>query len=299
QYMMENDLFEKYAEDFGYDLTVNYEDHPSAAPMVEAMISGSLDFGMWGNTPIIRNIAAGQNISALNVGEGHLRYVLVTREGSDIHNLEDLEGKTVGLLVGGDPHNAFNQMLRYHLDVVNPEDMNIDLINVDSFSQAAQVPKGMDATVTYLPALLEAMDEDPDIKPLLNAFDETEESWISDEAEGEGHVLESVEDSPFYPEGYYLHRSMWVVNNDIVDNDPDIATAFVMSQEKTIKELGEMKHGEVSDTVKEYWELEPDLGKQIIEDELLFIRGWSWPTEGDAQSMVETSNFMAETDLID
>ena len=299
QYMMENDLFEKYAEDFGYDLTVNYEDHPSAAPMVEAMISGSLDFGMWGNTPIIRNIAAGQNISALNVGEGHLRYVLVTREGSDIHNLEDLEGKTVGLLVGGDPHNAFNQMLRYHLDVVNPEDMNIDLINVDSFSQAAQVPKGMDATVTYLPALLEAMDEDPDIKPLLNAFGETEESWISDEAEGEGHVLESVEDSPFYPEGYYLHRSMWVVNNDIVDNDPDIATAFVMAQEKAIKELGEMKPGEVSDTVKEYWELEPDLGKQIIEDELLFIRGWSWPTEGDAQSMVETSNFMAETDLID
>lgn len=299
QYMMENELFEQYAEDFGYELSVEYQDHPSAAPMVEAMVSGNLDFGMWGNTPIIRNLAAEQNISALNVGEGHLRYVLVTREGSEIRNLDDLEGKTVGLLVGGDPHNAFNQMLRYHLNVSDPGEMNIELVNVDSFSQAAQVPKGMDATVTYLPALLEAQENDEEITTVLNAFGETGEYWKDDEFEGEGHLLESVKDSPFYPDGYYLHRSMWVVNNQLIDSHPDVVTAFVMAQEKAIEELDEMDPGEISQTVKEYWELEADLGKQIIEDELLFLRGWSWPTEGDAQSMIETSKFMAEAELID
>lgn len=299
QFMMENQLFEKNAEELGYDLTVEYQDHPSAAPMVEAMVSGKLDFGMWGNTPIIRNISAGQNISALNVGEGHLRYVLVTREGSGIQNLEDLEGKTVGLLVGGDPHNAFNQMLKYHLDVNDPDELNIKLVNVAAFSQAASVPKGMDATVTYLPALLEAMESDSEIKPVVNAFGYTEEYWKDDEFEGEGHLLESVKQSPFYPDGFYLHRSMWVVNNDIVENHPDIATAFVMAQEQAIQELNKLSPEDISQTVKDYWELPPELGAEIINDELLFLRGWSWPTKGDAESMIETSKFMAEADLID
>src|SRR5699024_1791233 len=299
QYMMENELFEAKAKEFGYDLTVEYQDHPSAAPMVESMVSGNLDFGMWGNTPIIQNLAAKQNINVLNVGEGHLRYVLVTREGSGIRNLDDLEGKTVGLLLGGDPHNAFNQMLRYHLGVSDPDEMNIKLSNVDSFSQAAQVPKGIDATVTYLPALLDAMEKDSEIKPIVNAFGYTEEYWKDDEFEGADNLLESVKESPFYPDGFYLHRSMWVVNNDLVNEHPDVVSAFVMAQEEAINELKELEPGEVSDLVKEYWELDPELGEQIIEDELLFLREWSWATEGDAQSMVETSKFMSEAGLID
>lgn len=299
QYMIENNLFEKHAEKYGYDLRVDYQDHPSAAPMVEQMVAGRLDFGMWGNTPIIRNIASNQDLSVLNVGEGHLRYVLVTREGNGIRNLEDLEGKTVGLLVGGDPHNAFNQMLRYHLDISDPEEMNIKLVNISSFSQAASVPKGVDATVTYLPALLKALEEDPEIKPLVNAFGYTEEYWDDGELSGEGHLLDSVKESPFYPDGYYLHRSMWVVRNSFIEEHPDIATAFVLAQQEALNDLKKMSHEEIAKLVEEYWELSPELASQIIEDEILFIRGWVWPTEGDAVSMLETSKFMADAGLID
>src|SRR5512132_3454050 len=56
-YMMQNKTFEKFAADAGYDLTVDWRDYPSAAPMVEAFVSGNLDFGMWGNTPIVRLLA--------------------------------------------------------------------------------------------------------------------------------------------------------------------------------------------------------------------------------------------------
>jgi ABC-type nitrate/sulfonate/bicarbonate transport system substrate-binding protein len=56
-YMMNNKTFERFAGDAGYDLTVDYRDYPSALPMVEAFVSGNLDFGMWGNTPIVRLIA--------------------------------------------------------------------------------------------------------------------------------------------------------------------------------------------------------------------------------------------------
>src|SRR5438067_4461880 len=51
QYMVANKTFERFAADAGYDLTVDYRDYPSALPMVEAFVSGNLDFGMWGNTP--------------------------------------------------------------------------------------------------------------------------------------------------------------------------------------------------------------------------------------------------------
>ena len=104
--MIANKTFEKFAADAGYDLTVDYRDYPSALPMVEAFVSGNLDFGMWGNTPIVRLIAQNQPIQLLSVGEGHFRFVLATRKDSPIRNIADLKGKTVGALLGGDPYNV-------------------------------------------------------------------------------------------------------------------------------------------------------------------------------------------------
>jgi len=58
QYMIANKLFEKRAAEFGYDLTIDWRDYPTAMPMVEAMVGNNIDIGMWGNTPIIRGISA-------------------------------------------------------------------------------------------------------------------------------------------------------------------------------------------------------------------------------------------------
>ena len=106
QYMINDKMFEKAAADLGYDLTVDWRDYPSAVPMVEAFLSGNLDIGMWGNTPIVRLISQNQPINILTVGEGHFRFVLATRKDSPIRNIADLKGKTVGALLGGDPYNA-------------------------------------------------------------------------------------------------------------------------------------------------------------------------------------------------
>ena len=57
-YMIANKLFEKRAAEFGYDLTIDWRDYPTAMPMVEAMVGNNIDIGMWGNTPIIRGISA-------------------------------------------------------------------------------------------------------------------------------------------------------------------------------------------------------------------------------------------------
>lgn len=51
QYMINNKMLEKRAAEFGYDLTVDWREYPTALPMVEAMVGNNLDMGMWGTRP--------------------------------------------------------------------------------------------------------------------------------------------------------------------------------------------------------------------------------------------------------
>src|SRR5450432_3094883 len=204
-YMMENKSFERYAAEAGYDLTVDYRDYPSAAPMVEAFVSGNLQFGMWGNTPIVRLIAQHQPIQLLTVGEGHFRLVLATRKDSPIRNVADLKGKTVGALLGGDPYNVLSQMLRFEVGNPDPKAFGITVVNTPTQAQAATIPTGMDAAVVIHPAFLKAEKELGTVG-IINSFGYTESHYKGPAGDGAGHLLESVKKSPFYPDGFYLHR---------------------------------------------------------------------------------------------
>ncbi len=52
--------------------------------------------------------------------------------------------------------------------------------------------------------------------------------------------------------------------------------------------------GQVSELARKYWELDPALGAKVVGDDVLFQRGWCWPTEGDALALLETSKFMVD-----
>ena len=56
---------------------------------------------------------------------------------------------------------------------------------------------------------------------------------------------------------------------------------------------------EVSQISADYWNLPPEMGAEVVEDEVLFIRGWVWPTEGDAGALLAISQFMVEGGLIE
>jgi ABC-type nitrate/sulfonate/bicarbonate transport system substrate-binding protein len=297
KYMMDNKTFERYAGDAGYDLTVDYRDYPSAAPQVEAFVSGNLDFGMWGNTPIVRLVAQKQPIQIITVGEGHFRFVLATRKDSPIRNMADLKGKTVGALLGGDPYNVLSQMLRYELGNPDPKAFNITVVNTPTQAQAATIPGGMDAAVCIYPAFLKANAELGTVG-IINSFGYTESHYKGPAGEGAGILLPSVRKSPFYPDGFYLHRSFWIGTRKIMESDPKIATAFVTAQQDAIEKLSKMDPGKVSELAKKYWELPPELGAKVVEDDVLFKRGWCWPTEGDAVALLETSKSMVDGKLI-
>jgi ABC-type nitrate/sulfonate/bicarbonate transport system substrate-binding protein len=265
--------------------------------MVEAFVSGNLDFGMWGNTPIDRLIAQNQPIQLITVGEGHFRFVLATRKDSPIRNIGDLKGKTVGALLGGDPYNVLTQMLRYELGNADPRAFNITVVNTPTQAQAATIPSGMDAAMLIYPAFLKASTEIGTVG-IMNSFGYTESHYKGPAGEGAGHLLESVKKSAFYPDGYYLHRSFWIGSPKVMQGDPAIVTAFVQAQQDAVAKLSKMNAGDVSQLSKKYWELPPELGAKVVEDDVLFKRGWCWPTEGDAIALLETSKYMVDGRLI-
>lgn len=261
QYMMNEKLFEKAASELGYDLTVDWRDYPSALPMVEAFVSGNLDIGMWGNTPIVRLLSQNQGIHVLTVGEGHLRMVLCTRPDSPIRNMEDLKGKTVGALVGGDPYNALSQMLLHELGNADPRAFDIKVVNTPTQAQAASLPSGMDAAIAIYPAFLKANAE-IGTKGIVNSFGYTEAGYKGPAGEGAGILLPGVKKSPFFPDGYYLHRSFWICSERILSADAAIGQAFLVALQRAVVALGKMKPGDISEMVSKYWGLSPELGSR-------------------------------------
>jgi ABC-type nitrate/sulfonate/bicarbonate transport system substrate-binding protein len=290
--------FEQTAATLGFEVTVDYREYPSALPMVEALLSGNLDFGIWGNTPIVRLIAQSQPLAVLSIGEGRLRFVIAVRKGSSIRNVADLKGKTVGALLGGDPYNAFSQILKYELGNGDPRAHGITVVNTPTQAQAAALPTGMDAAIVIHPAYLKANAE-IGTTAIVNSFGYTEANYRGPAGEGAGRLLDSAKSSPFYPDGYYLHRSFWIASPKTIRENPPVTVAFLMAQQDAVARLSAAAPGDVSDLVSKYWGLTKEQGAEVVKDEVLFKRGWCWATEGDAAAILEVSKFMVEGRLIE
>jgi len=297
QYMINNKMLEKRAAEFGYDLTVDWREYPTALPMVEAMVGNNLDMGMWGNTPIIRGLSTGLPISLMVVGEGHLRFLLTTRKDSPIRTVQDLRGKTIGVSLGGDPQSALFQMLRYEFGVTDIKETGIKFVNMPTHAQAASVPTGVDATCTIYPAYLAA--QASGTVAIANSFGYTEEHYEGPLGKGAGILMPSVKKSPFFPDGYYLHRSFWILRNALADQHPNVVLSFIIAQQEAVAALSAMDAGAVSQLVKDYWKLDAVQGAKVVKDDVLFSRGWSWPTENDARAVLESSKYMVENKVIE
>ncbi len=297
QYMIANKLFEKHAAEVGYDLTVDWREYPTALPMVEAMVGNNLDMGMWGNTPIIRGISSGLPISPMVVGEGHLRFLITVRKGSPVRTMQDLKGKTIGVSLGGDPQSALSQMLRHELGSADPKDNGNKFVNMPTHAQAASVPTGVDATCTIYPAYLAA--QASGTTAIANSFGYTEEHYEGPLGKGAGILLPSVRKSQFFPDGFYLHRSFWILRNAIAEQHPQVVVAFLVAQQESVAALTAMDAGAVSQLVKDYWKLDAVAGAKVVKDDVLFSRGWSWPTENDARAVLESSKYMVQNKVIE
>lgn len=297
QHMIRNKLFEAEAKLLGYDLTLDWRDYPSAPPQVEAMQAGKLDLGVWGNVPVVRNIATGQPIHVLALAEGGLNFQIAVPKGSPIKSIEDLKGKKIGTLLGGDPHFFLAMMLKAHFGNADPTAQGITMIQSPSFTMLASMPKGLDAVTLITPSFLLGM-EQKTLDGLVDNFGQTGTAYDGSLGKGAGFSVPSVKNSDFFPEGYYLHRTMWVGRGDFVKQHPKVIVAFLTALNRATQQISKMNAGDVSEMAKEYWKLPPAQGSIIVKDDLLFKRSWTWLTEGDLRSLVANSRFMKEAKLL-
>jgi len=188
-------------------------------------------------------------------------------------------------------------MLRLELGNADPKAHNITVVNTPTAAQAATIPTGMDAAVTIYPAFLKAQAEIGTVG-VMNSFGYTEAHYKGPAGEGAGHLLPNAKKSPFWPDGYYLHRSFWIGSPKMIQSDPGIVTAFVAAQQDAVAKLSPMDPGQVSQLALKYWELPPALGAKVVQDDVLFKRAWCWATEGDAVALLETSKTMVDGKLI-
>ena len=132
-----------------------------------------------------------------------------------------------------------------------------------------------------------------------NSFGYTEDHYDGPAGKGAGILLPNVKKSPFFPDGYYLHRSFWIGRNGLIEQHPQAVVAFLVAQQEAVAALTAMDAGAVSQLVKDYWKLDATQGAKVVKDDVLFSRGWSWPTENDARAVLETSKFMADNKVIE
>jgi ABC-type nitrate/sulfonate/bicarbonate transport system substrate-binding protein len=295
--MAENELFQKAAEAQGYDLGVEWADFPSGGPIAQGLVAEQVRFGPIGVTPLLNLLVNNQPVSPIAVAEGRLKFVIAVRDGSPIRNMEDLRGKTIALVVGTDYQFSLASMLAAGLGTANYDELGIKLVNVSTPAQLAAVPQGADAAIAHAHPFLKAKAE-LGSKAIANSYGYTEDYYSGPLGEGAGHLLKGAESSPFWPESIYGHRAFWVVRNEIVEEHPKLVTAFVVALHEALDRLNEMGSTKGAELVADDWGIPPEVGKTLVDDDLVPSRGWLYVTEGDVQMMWRQTQLVIENGVI-
>jgi ABC-type nitrate/sulfonate/bicarbonate transport system substrate-binding protein len=294
RYMIDHQLVEQVGKEMDLDIKPEWTEFANGGAVVQALLAGQLDIGPAGIAPFMNQAVTNQRITPLLLATGTQKFVLVTHPEAPIHNLEDLKGKTVGTIVGSDLHFVLLYMLQSALGSPDPAANNIQLVNAQNAGQLASVPQGMDAAITTLTTFLRAQ-QDAGTVPVLNSYGYTESNYQGPLGEGAGIFIPDAEKSAFWPEGFYSNRGLVLASDDAIERNPQAVVAFLVAWQRALNELSKMTPEEVAATMEKDWGLTPDVGKQLVENELLTKRGWAYITEGDANVIWLTKKLMTES----
>ncbi len=84
--------------------TVRWVEFPNAAPLLESLNSGHLDAGMVGDGPLAFAVAAGAPVKAIQASQ-YLGNGIIVKKSSPLHNIHQLQGKTIATVKGSAGQN--------------------------------------------------------------------------------------------------------------------------------------------------------------------------------------------------
>jgi hypothetical protein len=257
-----------------------------------------LDIGSVGNTPTLIGIAQGEPLRVLSLAEGGVKFIMALPTGSPIKTPEDLKGKKVGVMLASDLQFFFDLSMQALFNTMDYQKLNIDVIKISSLTQGAVPPEGIAAGSTtetsYLAGQVQKLNTG-----LFNSYGYTEANYDGPLGKGAGLELPALKQSPYYPEGFYLHRNFWLTTDQTLQSSPQALVAFMMAEQRALQTLAKLKPEEVAALGKDVWQLDPAVGKDIWLHDLDYRRGWCWLTEGDLRAVVDQSVLAAQDKMID
>lgn len=253
------------AERMGYfaefDLDVEGRIFTSGPLVSESILSGAAQIGMMGDTPAIIAVSKNLPITILaSVAGGPGRNRLMIAKGSGIEDLEDLEGKRIGIAFGTSSHGALYTL-------ANLKGLSIDRMNLINIRPADMVEalatQQVDAVLVWEPT------------PSLI------------EATGAGLELMTLECiNNVFP-------TFLLVSNRLLQRDPDIGIRFLKALDKAntfIKENWEEAIIIASEVT--------GLKKEIVSVAMDYIQYELNLHQGTMDSFHQTAQFLLEYDSI-
>jgi ABC-type nitrate/sulfonate/bicarbonate transport system substrate-binding protein len=292
--MQQQKLFEQEAGKFGYDVTSEWINFTAGAPPANAaMVAGRLDIDVDNSSgPMVTRIRQKVPITIFGVHASHISNAIVVRPRSDIKEVADLAGKTVGLPLGTSAHYTLASIVKQTTGK-SIQELGIKLVNMVP-ADGIKMPRGIDAAAVWVP--FRFMGRSLGTAELL-----IDSSGFTGPAhKNPNRRADDVKHAWGYPEGYLLDRLYMCARNEFAAEHPDLLVAFLRARIQAQNLI--MADPDTSlAAANTYWKLDPTIAAMARDTypENSGVRDAPFVLENDALAIIKASEFFVSIETID
>jgi sulfonate transport system substrate-binding protein len=287
-------LFEQEARKVGYEITAEWTQLIAGAPPANAaFVAGRLDIDIdFATAAMVPRIKQKVPIVIFGVHASHLSNAVVVRPGSEIKEIGQLAGKTVGVPIGTSAHYTLASLVKYQTGKTLQE-LGVKLVNMTP-NDGIKMPTGIDAAGVWVP-----------IRFMGKTLGTAELLADSSGFAGPAHRtpnrrFDDVTTSWAHPEGYLVDRLYLCAREAFAKEHPDLLTAFLRARIRA-QQIATADLARSLAAANEYWKLDPSVAAQARDTypENTNIRNAPFILEYDALAIVKSSEFFLSLGPID
>jgi ABC-type nitrate/sulfonate/bicarbonate transport system substrate-binding protein len=187
------------------------------------MLSGRLDIDVdFGTAAIVPRIKQKIPIVIFGVHASHLSNAVMVRPGSDIKDVSQLAGKTVGLPIATSAHYTLASIVQYQTGK-SLQDLGVKIVNMP-VADGIKMPPGLDAAGSWVPVRFMG-------KPLGTAEQLIDSSgYYGPGAKTPNARAADIKNAWGYPEGYLVDRLYLCAREAFAKEHPDLLIAFLRAR---------------------------------------------------------------------